>query len=131
MNFNSLVSVRGFNFPDPAPSDGYKVNFATIVDSGRNLQGYVTGAVIRDDVIKITLKWNYISQANLMRILQLFSPAYGGSFYNDVTFFNPMSNGWETREMYVSDRPVDMWLRNHLTGDCRGYNNISFSLIER
>lgn len=131
MSINALVSIDGYAFPNPAPNDGYSVNFATIVDSGRNLQGYVTGAVIRDDVIKITLKWNYLTASQLSGMLRLFSPAYGGNFYRNVTFWNPISEAYETREMYVSDRPADMWLINPKTRECRGYVNVSFSLIER
>ncbi|MBO7714639.1 MAG: hypothetical protein J6S85_13770 [Methanobrevibacter sp.] len=130
MSFNPLVSIDGYALPNPAPTDGYTVNVATIVDSGRNLEGRVTGAVIRDDVIKISLSWNYLTAAQWSDILALFTPTFGGNFYRNVTFYNPTSNSYDTRLMYVSDRNAGMWLMNHESGACRGWAGSKLSLIE-
>lgn len=118
-----------FAFPEPAPG-GYEANTATIVDSARNLQGYVIGAVIRNDVVKISLTWNFLTPEIWSEILSCFNPARGGSFYNQVTFYNQDTAGWETRLMYVSDRNAGMWLRNSNTGEVRGWKNPKLSLIE-
>lgn len=130
MSFNALVSVGNYALPEPAPNDGYSVNVATIVDSGRNLQGQVTGAVIRDDVIKISLSWNFLTATQWAEILALFTSSLGGNFYRNVTFYNPSINTWETRYMYVSDRNAGMWLRNPEDGSCRGWVGAKLSLIE-
>ena len=57
-NFQHLVTVGGYVFPEPSE---YNANTATLVDSGRNVKGYMIGAVIRDDVAKVSLKWKYLT----------------------------------------------------------------------
>lgn len=121
-----MVSIGSFAFPEPST---YSATTSTIVDSGRNVEGYVIGAVIRDDVAKISMTWNYISAQDWANILAQFSPARGGSFYNDVTFFLQDTNSWVTREMYVSDRQSSVFLRNK-DGSIKGYTGASLSLIQ-
>ena len=93
----ALVTVGGVEFPEPS---SYEPNIATIVDSGRNVDGYVVGTVIRSDVAKISLGWKYLTVAEWSAVLSVFQ----NRFYNDVTFFNPVSGDYETRIMYVSER---------------------------
>ncbi|OUQ22131.1 hypothetical protein B5E80_15135 [Flavonifractor sp. An135] len=121
-----LVSIGGYAVPAPST---YSATTATLVDSGRNVQGYVIGAVIRNDIAKIEMSWNFISAADWAALLSQFSPARGGSFYNNVTFFCQDSNSWETRQMYVSDRTASLYLRNE-DGSVRGYTGASLSLVE-
>lgn len=121
-----LVSIGGYAVPAPST---YSATTATLVDSGRNVQGFVIGAVIRNDIAKIEMSWNFISAADWAALLSQFSPARGGSFYNDVTFFCQDSNSWETRQMYVSDRTASLYLRNE-DGSVRGYTGASLSLVE-
>lgn len=121
-----LVTIG--NFEVPAPST-YVATTATLVDSGRNVQGYVIGAVIRNDIAKIEMSWNFISAADWAALLSQFSPARGGAFYNNVTFFCQDTNAWETRQMYVSDRTANMYLRNP-DGSVKGYTGASLSLVE-
>ena len=45
-----LVSIGGFDFPEPST---YNATTSTIVDSARNIQGKVVGAVVRHDVANI------------------------------------------------------------------------------
>lgn len=130
MNFEHVVSIDGYQLPEPAPKDGYTVNTATIVDSGRNLAGYVIGVPIRHDVMKISLTWSFLTASQWREILALFSPAKGGSFYRNVKFYNPYEEDFDIREMYVSDRNAGMWRRNPKTGDCMGWVNAKLSLIE-
>lgn len=131
-----LVSVGGVALPTPST---YVGNTATIVDSARNVEGYVIGTVIRNNVAKISMTWNFISAQDWSNMLKLFEPAYGGAFYNSVTFFNQTSATLETRTMYVSDRtssgsfllynernaPNANWI-----GLPRGYQGASLSLVE-
>lgn len=121
-----MVSIGSFAFPDPST---YSATTSTVVDSGRNVKGYVIGAVIRDDIAKIECSWNYISAQDWANILAQFSPARGGSFYNDVTFFLQDTNSWVTREMYVSDRQAQVFLRDK-AGNIRGYTGATLALIQ-
>lgn len=121
-----MVSIGSFDFPEPST---YSATTSTIVDSGRNVEGYVIGAVIRDDVAKISMTWNYISAQDWANILAQFSPARGGSFYNNVTFYLQDTNSWVTRQMYVNDRQADVFLRDK-AGNIRGYTGATLALIQ-
>ena len=120
---DALVSIGGFAFPEPST---YNATTSTIVDSARNVSGYVIGSVIRPDVAKIELTWRYLTASQWATILSLFS----GSFYNDVRFLNQTTNTYTTRTMYVSDRTAGMWRRDPQTGDVMGYTNCALSLVE-
>ena len=119
----ALVSIGGFDFPEPST---YSATTSTIVDSARNVQGRVVGAVVRHDVAKIELSWRYLTAYQWSQILSLFSR----SFYNDVTFLNQTTNSPSTRTMYVSDRSAGLWRRDPQTGAVMGYTNCSLSLVE-
>lgn len=127
MAFAALVSVGGFNFPEPS---SYSGTTATIVDSARNTAGYTVGSVIRDDVGKVQISWKYLTVEQWASILRCFSSSAGGSFYNNVTFFCQDTGGWTTRKMYVSDRTAGMWRRNPATGAVMGWTDCSLSLVE-
>lgn len=119
----ALVSIGGFDFPEPST---YNATTATIVDSARNVEGKVVGAVVRNDVAKIELSWKYLTAYQWAQILSLFS----SSFYNEVTFLNQTTNKTDTRTMYVSDRTAGMWRRDPQTGAVMGYTNCALSLVE-
>ena len=127
MAFKALVKVGDFNFPEPSKYSG---NTATLVDSARNAQGVVIGAVIRDDVGKVEMSWKYLTVEQWANILKCFSRARGGNFYNSVTFFCQDIGDWTTRNMYVSDRKADMFRRDPNTGAVLGYTDCSLSLVE-
>lgn len=119
----ALVSIGGFEFPEPS---AYTATTSTIVDSARNVNGYVVGAVIRKDVAKIELSWKYLTVGQWASILSLFAD----SFYNDVRFFNQTTGAYTTRTMYVSDRNASMFRRDPETGAVMGWLNPSLSLVE-
>lgn len=131
----ALVIVGGFALPTPSE---YTANTATVVDAARNVAGYTVGTVIRDDVAKVTLKWNALKPDDWSAILKKFDPKYGGTFYQMVQFLNQTSNSYETRRMYVSDRNAGMHLLYtandnvpaSLIGRPKYYLNASLSLIE-
>lgn len=123
----ALVTVGGYNFPEPS---SYSGNTSTLVDSARNVKGYVVGSVIRDDVGKVELSWKYLTVEQWANILKCFSIARGGKFYNNVTFFCQDIGDWTTREMYVSDRKANMFRRHPETGEVLGYTDCSLSLVE-
>lgn len=119
----ALVSIGGFNFPEPST---YNATTSTIVDSARNVGGYVVGSVVRNDVAKIEMSWKYLTAEQWATILSLFT----NSFYNDVRFLNQATNSYTTRTMYVSDRNAAMWRRDPDTGEVMGYTGCSLSLVE-
>ena len=118
----ALVSIGGFDFPEPST---YNATTSTIVDSARNVQGRVVGAVVRHDVAKIELSWKYLTAYEWAQILSLFT----SSFYNEVTFLNQATNSYTT-PMYVGDRSAGIFRRNPQTGAVMGYTGASLSLIE-
>lgn len=119
----ALVSIGGYNLPEPAT---YSATTSTIVDSARNVSGYVVGNVIRSDVAKVELTWRYLTAQQWANILSLFS----ASFYNDVRFYNQVTNSYDIRTMYVSDRNASIWRRDPETGAIMGYTGASLSLVE-
>ena len=119
----ALVSIGSFDFPEPS---SYNATTSTIVDSARNVEGKVVGAVVRNDVAKIELTWKYLTAQQWATILSLFT----SSFYNEVQFLNQATNTWQTRTMYVSDRNAAGWRRNPQTGEMMGYTGCSLSLVE-
>lgn len=119
----ALVTVAGYEFPEPSEYSG---STSTIVDSGRNVSGYVIGSVVRHDVAKVELKWRYLTARQWAGILSLFTR----NFYNSVTFYNQATAGYTTRNMYVGDRKAGMWRRDPLTGEVLGWTDCSLSLVE-
>ena len=120
---DALVSIGGFDFPEPST---YNATTSTIVDSARNVQGRVVGAVVRHDVAKIEMTWKYLTAYQWSQILSLFT----NSFYNEVRFLNQVTNEYTTRTMYVGDRNAGMWRRDPQTRAVMGYTGASLSLIE-
>lgn len=129
----NLVTIKsltagGTDYVVPIPST-YTGNTATIVDSARNVEGKMIGTVVRNDVAKVSMTWNYLPSQAWAELLMQFSPAAGGSFTRQVTFFNQATNSLITRTMYVSDRTANSFLLG-ADGLPRGYQNCTFSLIE-
>lgn len=122
----AMVTIAGHDVPDPSTYSG---TTSTVVDSGRNVEGYWVGSVIRDDIAKVEMSWNFITVKDWANILALFSRARGGDFVNSVTFFCQDTGTWETRQMYVNDRKANVFLRDK-SGNIRGYTGASLNLIE-
>lgn len=119
----ALVTVAGVPLPEPSE---YSANTSTLVDSARNVNGYVVGSVIREDVAKVELKWRYLTAQQWASVLSLFSR----NFYNSVEFYNQATATYTTRQMYVSDRSAGMWRRHPETGAVMGWTDCSLSLVE-
>lgn len=119
----ALITIAGYELPEPST---YSALTSTLVDSARNVQGYVIGSVIRSDVAKVELSWRYLTAEQWARILSLFTR----SFYNSVTFFNQSTGSYETRQMYVGDRSAGMWRRHPITGEIMGWTDAKLSLVE-
>lgn len=119
----ALVTVAGYELPEPST---YNASTSTLVDSARNVQGYVIGSVIRNDVAKIELSWRYLTAKQWANILSLFNK----SFYNSVTYFNQTTGDYDTRQFYVGDRSTSMWRRNPETGEVMGWVDCKLALVE-
>ncbi|MFQ9515340.1 MAG: hypothetical protein ACLRZ9_05890 [Eubacterium sp.] len=118
------------NYTPPCGSEYVGVT-STIVDSGRSVQGYVVGGVVREDVAAIDVTYNYISVQDWAKILQQFDSKYGGSFYRRVTFFNQVSNSWKTRTFYVGDRTTSGLHILDANGRPQGWIGAKLSLVEK
>lgn len=125
-DFTALVTVAGTALPEPSTYEG---NTSTIVDSGRNVQGEMIGAVVRDDVAKVSMTWSYLTVAQWAMINGLFKQSAGGSFINSVKFFDQSAGNYQTRNMYVSDRSAGLWIRG-ANGDLQGWQDCKLSLVE-
>ena len=119
----ALVTIAGYELPEPSE---YSASTSTLVDSARNVSGYVIGSVIRSDVAKVELKWRYLTVEQWANVLRLFT----NSFYNTVTFYNQSTGSYTTRQMYVGDRSAGMWRRHPSTGDVMGWIDCKLSLVE-
>lgn len=121
-----LVTVAGIAIPEPSTYSGTS---SDTVDAGRNAQAQFVGSVIREDMAKIEMTWKFIRAEEWSMILKLFLSRFGGSFINEVTFFDQTVNDWSTRRMYPSDRTADVFLRRK-DGSIRGYTGPRLALIE-
>lgn len=119
----ALVTVNGIDLPEPS---SYSATTSTIVDSGRNVQGKVVGAVVRNDVAKVAMKWNYLTAQQWASVISPFTQ----NFYCTVRFYNQATASYSTRQMYVSDRTAGMWRRSPSTGNVMGWTDCSLSLVE-
>lgn len=119
----ALVSIGGYNFPEPAT---YSAVTSTIVDSARNVSGYVVGSVVRHDVAKIELSWKFLTVEQWAAILSVFN----SSFFNEVRFFNQATGNYDVRTMYVSDRDASVFRRDPNSGALMGWVNPKLSLVE-
>lgn len=118
-----LVTVAGVALPEPS---SYSAGTSTLVDSARNVSGYVVGSVVRNDVAKVELSWRYLTVRQWANVLSLFK----NNFYNQVTFFDQTTGDYTTRQMYVSDRNAGMWRRHPETGEVLGWTECTLSLVE-
>ena len=125
-DFRPLVSIAGQPIADPSE---FNSTTSTVVDSARNVQGIMVGAVIRDSLAKIELKYRFLSAKDWSDLLKMFNESQGGHFINDVTFYNQDTAKWETRQMYISDKTSGMWLRSD-NGDVIGWKDCRIALIE-
>ena len=127
MAIQPLVTVGDYALPEPS---FYTSNTATLVDSARNVEGRMIGAVIRDNVAKIEVGWRYLTAAQWARIQQCFDQSRGGRFINRVMFYDQNLGAWVSKDMYVGDRNAGMWRRDPETGQIMGFTDPKFSLIE-
>ena len=131
-----FISVRprgsSGNYVDlPAPSS-YKMTSSTLVNSGRNVNGYVVGDVKRSGVRSLEVSWNFLTQAQFTLIASFFDT----NFYFECKYFDTITGSYQVKDMYVSDRPSDtaqMQVSLDSNGNItaiKGYVNTQLSIIE-
>lgn len=127
MAFRSLVSIGSYQFPEPST---YSANTATLVDAARNAEGVNIGAVVRDDVAKVDMTWNFLTVEQWANINGKFKEGGGGKFSNNVTFFDQTAGTWITRNMYVSDRNGGIPKCDSKTGIPIGWTGCRLALVQ-
>lgn len=125
-DFRPLVTIDGHPIADPSE---YNCTTSTVVDSARNVQGIMVGAVIRSGIVKAELKYKFLAAEDWAYLLSLLDESAGGKFINPVTLLNQTTNEWETHNLYCSDRTAGIYLRND-DGSIVGYKDCRVSLIE-
>lgn len=124
---NALVTIGTTPLPEPSTYSG---TTSTLVDSSRNTLGVMIGAVVRDDIAKVSLSWRYLTVKEWADINSLFKQSVGGNFINDVTFFDQCAGTFITRKMYVNDRTAGMWRRDPDTKEVLGWTDCKLNLVE-
>ena len=115
------------NMPLPTPR-GYGWGEATFVDSARNVKGYVVGAVIRENVERLELTWNYLLDEDVGVLRNIPFKSY-------VSYVSP-GYGRVVRLMYKSDLTLQTPLVKSdygsldATGKPPGYSDVRIALIE-
>ena len=123
----ALVRIRDYDLPTPSSYIGLT---ADLVDSGRNTEGYIIGSVIREDIAKVEITYNYLTVTQWSTILKMFKSSAGGAFANPVTFFDQVTGDWVTRNMYVGDRTSAGMFRLNAAGEPVGWDSPKLQLIE-
>lgn len=122
-NIPALVTVNGVELPEPSSYEG---TTSTIVDSGRNVQGKVVGAVVRHDVAKVSMSWNYLTARQWADILSLFTT----NFYCTVKFYNQATAGYTTVRCMSPTAPAACGVEGPKTGGVMGWIGCKLSLVE-
>lgn len=119
----AYLAINGVQIP--YPKRGVKATVVTVVDAGRDANGTVVGQRVGRDQYKIdALEWPYLTAEEWSQILQLTS-----SFYFNVTFYDPVSNGTKTLQMYCGDRSAEpYWV--DANGKPTAYINCKMNLID-
>lgn len=126
MAYQYLVYINGVAIKQPSQ---YNATISDVVNGQRNAQAVFVGQIVRHNMAKVELGYNYLTASEWATILQMFDSDYGGAFAQPVTFFDPVSNTWVTRNMYVSDRKSGVYMLDS-TGNVIGWTNPHLSLIE-
>lgn len=127
MAYKALVTVNGVALPDPSE---YNATTSTLVDSARNVKGVMIGDVIRENISKVEMNWNYLPRETWAEITKLFDSKRGGNFIQPVEFLNQDTGLYETKQMYVSDRTAGAFYRDRNTMEIRGWTKCRLALIE-
>jgi len=114
--------IPNYAFPEPTTYSG---TTSTMIDSGTSVSGKLLSSIVREDVARISLSWNFLSVEEWAKINQLFKASYE----YPVRFFDQTKGDWGERTMYASDRSAGMWRRDD-EGNVLGWTGCSLELTE-
>jgi len=114
--------IPNYAFPEPTTYSG---TTSTMIDSGTSVSGHLLGSIVREEVARISLSWNFLSVEEWAKINQLFKVSYEYL----VRFFDQTKGDWGERTMYASDRSAGMWRRDD-EGNVLGWTGCSLELTE-
>lgn len=113
-----MLTVNGVKFPPPSK---FKVGVQDISKAER----VASGRMVIDRVatkVKLDMAWNYMTPEDLSRVLNIID-----NVTFTVVYLDPRSNSMQTREFYVGDRGVPMYMYR---GGNPIYTDITFNFIE-
>jgi len=114
----ALINIGGVAIPTPTD---LTVSVMDLSKADRNANGTMVLERIATKQ-KLALKWSYITDSQLTAILNAISPT---SY--QVTYVNPVTNSWVTKNMYCGDRSVGyIDFQNNTVR----YKDFGFDLIE-
>ena len=120
----ALVTIGATELPNPST---YNVGIQDIVSE--NSRRNANGKLIADRIAqKVTLElgWKYLTNAQYVAILALFS-----AFFFSVTYHDPTTGTIRTKTFYVSDRKSGIFKYNSNTNSITGWESVSFNIIEQ
>lgn len=114
----ALLNIGGVDMPAPTE---LTVSVQDISKADRNANGTMVLERIATKQ-KLQLKWSFISDTDLKTVLNAVSP----TMYN-VTYIDPVTNSYESKQMYCGDRSVGyiQFINNTVY-----YKDFAFDLIE-
>ena len=119
----TTVSVNGQALPCPSEMSVSKDDLH--VETERNAAGVLMGELVRSDVVKLELKWNYLKAADYVRLEGIL----GKNLWKPVQYLE--ANGG-TRSLSMYKGTVKATPHRLLeTGRIDGYLNVAVNLIER
>lgn len=114
----AMLTVDGTAVPTPSTYDFsiQDISEATRVASGKIVIDRI------DTKVKLTMSWNYITKEDLAEFLTLIEVV---TF--QVTYHDPRTDSFQTREFYVGDRKMGMF---RYKDGVPVWKSVSFNFIE-
>lgn len=125
-----IETTGGIALPAPELGSG-GVTISTMVDGGRSTaSGLFVGTVIGDDKMSIKCKFGHLTPAEFQRLLKIFDRKQGGAFINDFRVYDPRTQAFVTKRMYVGDRHGTPYAVDPRTFQPGYWKDIEVNLIE-
>jgi len=111
-----------YSLPDPTT---YSAVTSMMLDGGRSVSGHLLSSTVREEVVQISLTWNYLEASIWSEINKLFKHRN----INAVVYYDQTNDDWERRELQVSERNAGLWRRGE-DGEVLGWTGCSLVLTE-
>lgn len=120
----NLLTIDGVVMPTPSKFN-ITLNDLDSEETGRSIDGNLHRDVIGTNFRTIDLEWNYLSRADLKKVLNAVSKV---NF--EVIYYDPIQDARIKKTMYAGNRKIDMY--NYVIGKDGTplWVNIGFSLIQ-